>query len=259
MDYRAFYQDITGEMIPLNFDVHHLDLDRSNNDISNLVAIPKPIHEKYHTLLNATSLAVSDLSFEEAIPKFSGKGGEGFFAYRVQRLQDYLAVYLEVQEWIIYREFLLGNIKRNPTSKSYENPIENLKGNNKVFNNKHKNKINSASTFDAFWDLYGKKVDTKKCKDKFCKLPEQTQQKILQVVELYVKKTPDLKFRKLPLTWLNGECWNDDYSDVKPSQPKNAKPEPSHFYTQAEYDKAIREWEATNNTSPLHDIQGHLL
>lgn len=113
--------------------------------------------------------------------------------------------------------------------------------------------------FDTFWDLYGKKSDTKKCREKFCKLPEQTQQKILQVVELYVKKTPDLKFRKLPLTWLNGECWNDDYSDVKPLQPINPKPEPKLFYTQAEYESALAEWNAKNPTSNLHDIQGHLL
>lgn len=124
---------------------------------------------------------------------------------------------------------------------------------------KQETKEQTIARFNSFWDLYGKKSDTKKCREKFCKLPEQTQHRILQVVELYVKKTPDLKFRKLPLTWLNGECWNDDYSDVKPLQPINPKPEPKLFYTQAEYESALAEWNAKNPTSNLHDIQGHLL
>lgn len=123
--------------------------------------------------------------------------------------------------------------------------------------NKQETKEQSIVRFDIFLDLYGKKVDTKKCKDKFCKLPEQTQQKILQVVPLYVKKTPDVKFRKLPLTWLNGECWNDDYSDVS-IKPKE-RPNIHQYNNIQDYEQAIREWEAKNNTSPLHDIQGHLL
>jgi len=32
--------------------------------------------------------------------------------------------------------------------------------------------------------------------------------------------TKGLKFRKNPLTWLNGECWNDEIKETTTEQPK---------------------------------------
>ena len=63
--------------------------------------------------------------------------------------------------------------------------------------------------FNKFWNIYNKKNDSKKCKDKFIKLPKKDIEKILEVVNDYVVLTPDVQFRKNPLTWLNGKCWND--------------------------------------------------
>lgn len=66
------------------------------------------------------------------------------------------------------------------------------------------------SDFELFWELYGKKTDTAKCKAKFATLKPDEVQMILEVVENYVKSTPDTKYRKNPITWLNGKCWNDE-------------------------------------------------
>ena len=49
MNYRLFYEKQTGEKIPENFEVHHIDHNRKNNSIDNLVAIPKKLHKKYHS------------------------------------------------------------------------------------------------------------------------------------------------------------------------------------------------------------------
>ena len=65
-------------------------------------------------------------------------------------------------------------------------------------------------SFDIFWNIYNKKIDTRKCKDKFEKLSEKERLLILDVVQAYVDSKPDVQFRKNPLTWLNGKCWNDD-------------------------------------------------
>lgn len=72
--------------------------------------------------------------------------------------------------------------------------------------------------FKKFWDLYDHKVDRKNSEIKFNKLSFEVIEKILQVVPLYTSITitgnqnkNGLKFRKNPLTWLNGECWNDEY------------------------------------------------
>lgn len=119
-------------------------------------------------------------------------------------------------------------------------------------------KEQSLARFQKFWDLYDKKHDLPKCKDKFCKLSEQEQNRILEVVCMYVAKTPDKQFRKNPLTWLNGKCWLDDYSDVQ-VKTINPKPERKQFFLTTEYEQAVAEWEAKNKPSGLHDIQGHLL
>jgi uncharacterized protein YdaU (DUF1376 family) len=83
---------------------------------------------------------------------------------------------------------------------------------NKPLTNNHTPAINR---FNEFWDLYGKKVDTKKCKSKFDKLSESNIDKIFEVLPNYIESTPDKQYRKLPATWLNGECWNDEFEQAK--------------------------------------------
>jgi hypothetical protein len=68
----------------------------------------------------------------------------------------------------------------------------------------------SVSRFDEFWDLYGKKVDTKKCKAKFNKLTKAEVDALFGKLSDYIKSTPDKQYRKNPVTWLNGKCWNDE-------------------------------------------------
>lgn len=50
IDYRKIYFDSTGVEIPKNYEIHHIDFDRSNNTIQNLVALPTDIHRLYHQL-----------------------------------------------------------------------------------------------------------------------------------------------------------------------------------------------------------------
>lgn len=69
--------------------------------------------------------------------------------------------------------------------------------------------LSLENDFAVFWDKYNKKVDSRKCKDKFLKLKDSERTKILSVVDSYVYSTPDIQFRKNPLTWLNGKCWDD--------------------------------------------------
>jgi hypothetical protein len=64
--------------------------------------------------------------------------------------------------------------------------------------------------FEDFWNAYDKKVDTKKCKEKFFKFAESQRNMIMNTVQSYVLSTPEKKFRKNPLTWLNGEGWKDE-------------------------------------------------
>lgn len=77
------------------------------------------------------------------------------------------------------------------------------------------------SRFAEFWDLYGKKVDSKKCESKFKKLSKQDVEAIFKALPSYLQSTPDKQFRKNPLTWLNGKCWQDDIQEFKSHQGVN--------------------------------------
>jgi len=77
---------------------------------------------------------------------------------------------------------------------------------------------NNITKFDLFWDLYDYKKDRKKCFNKWLKIKDTDIDKIIEVVPFYIKSTPDVKFRKNPLTWLNGENWNDEVTKERPKK-----------------------------------------
>ena len=88
--------------------------------------------------------------------------------------------------------------KNNPT----ENENENV--------NRVRIEDNKKVWFDVFWEKYNKKQDSKKCFDKWLKLSDSEINAALDKVDEYVRSTPDVQFRKNPLTWLNGKCWEDE-------------------------------------------------
>jgi hypothetical protein len=79
-------------------------------------------------------------------------------------------------------------------------------------------------SFDIFWNIYDKKVDTKKCREKFLKLTDDEVSIILNVVKKYVDSKTDKQFIKNPLTWLNGKCWNDEIEDININTVPRNKP-----------------------------------
>ncbi len=68
----------------------------------------------------------------------------------------------------------------------------------------------TLTEFNNFWDLYQKKKDHKKCLAKWKLLTKKEKDSIFNCVSSYVQSTSDPQFRKNPLTWLNGKCWNDE-------------------------------------------------
>lgn len=93
------------------------------------------------------------------------------------------------------------NVLQNDTEKSREE-LEKEKI--------RKDKEKKESDFNLFWNKYNKKLNLKDSKKKFLSLKQEQIDKIIEVVDNYVLSTPDIKYRKHPTTWLNGECWNDE-------------------------------------------------
>ena len=90
----------------------------------------------------------------------------------------------------------------------YDDIQPNTNDTDKIRKDKIRKDINNE--FDIFWDLYNKKIDKTKCIKKWRLLKDEEKEKIVKVLDSYVKSTPDVKFRKNPLTWLNGKCWDDE-------------------------------------------------
>jgi hypothetical protein len=64
--------------------------------------------------------------------------------------------------------------------------------------------------FTSWWSLYNKKVGKEKAQNKWVKLSLEEINQCLNVVNAYVKSTPDIQFRKDPTTYINGKHWNDE-------------------------------------------------
>jgi hypothetical protein len=104
------------------------------------------------------------------------------------------------------------------TRSTHECPTDNNDKNVNNVNNDNKKTLmhdlkksdELLSEFEKFWNLYQKKKDHKKCLAKWKLLTKKEKEDIFNCVSDYVKSTPDPKYRKNPLTWINGRCWEDE-------------------------------------------------
>lgn len=96
----------------------------------------------------------------------------------------------------------------NNISKSY---VEHMENENENINSKEKGGVGEKEKqFEQWWLIYNKKTGKAKCFSKWMKLKKADIEKIFEVTRHYVSITPDVKYRKNPLTWLNGKHWEDE-------------------------------------------------
>lgn len=74
-DYRKFYEREIGTKVAPHFHIHHLNLIKSDNDISNLVAIPRGLHMRYHRLLTNYNSYIQMINGKLCSPINSGIDG----------------------------------------------------------------------------------------------------------------------------------------------------------------------------------------
>lgn len=113
---KPFYQKKTNKIIPNNFEIHHIDLDYTNNDILNLVAIPKKLHQKYHHLYDLIKLDLDILNksfnsfaipyncFLSKIPKVTPLY---INIHNIKKIKELNNLGFLISKWCIYRDFLL--------------------------------------------------------------------------------------------------------------------------------------------------------
>lgn len=113
---------------------------------------------------------------------------------------------------------LQGNPKE-PRKPDSVNDNVSVTVNDNDINNTITDSKKSVDVFNNFWDFYKYKLDRKKCIRTFKKISEKNINKIRDHLPNYLACTfvpgrpklyPTAKIRKHPLTYLNGECWNDE-------------------------------------------------
>lgn len=74
--------------------------------------------------------------------------------------------------------------------------------------------LSTSLPFDDFWNAYDyKKGGLAQLKAKWLSLSIEEQKLIMAHIPDYAKSTPDKKFRKHPLTYLNNESWLDEMTE----------------------------------------------
>ena len=103
LNYVMYYETLTRIKVPIGFDVHHIDLDRSNNAIENLVAIPRKLHNDYHKY--RLDIDCFNLDFNL---KSSTENGHQSIGFATDQLTLFRKVYDECNAWVDFRNYRLG-------------------------------------------------------------------------------------------------------------------------------------------------------
>ena len=84
----------------------------------------------------------------------------------------------------------------------------------KPLTNKPINQETEELSFERFYEMYGVRKSKVKSLDKWNKLDHDSKRKIFDTLPIYLKDTPEIKFRKHPITYLNQKVW-EDYDSVE--------------------------------------------
>lgn len=98
-DYRQYYIDYYKMFYPFLIDetyvVHHIDFNRSNNNIENLLLLPRNLHLRYHEILRKLGANKYDLSISLKLIPYQQK--EGMDIYYMEEL---VKVLKEIDYWV---------------------------------------------------------------------------------------------------------------------------------------------------------------
>ena len=102
MNYRKFYEEQICD-VPNEFQVHHIDGDKENNDISNLLMLPQELHAEYHRLKNVVESQKLELKIKGSL-----ENGNRYNFWLINEMDEFVKVYAECGKWADYKSYKLG-------------------------------------------------------------------------------------------------------------------------------------------------------
>lgn len=120
---------------------------------------------------------------------------------------------------------------------------ENVSNTTKVNKSKVKlNKVNRIEDFEFFWEMYDKKLDRVKCEKSWNNLTSEEIDKILNSLSKYIEANNDKQYRKNPLTYLNGKCFNDEIINYPKNYNNGTNYNEPKLGTSAARMQALKDW-----------------
>lgn len=99
MNYRKKYKDYFKIHFGSEYDIHHIDFNHENNDIDNLLLLPKKLHRKLHDAKNIHACIV-----ENDNNIFADIVNQVTCSIMAKSLLEVSNIYYELQQWVCMKE-----------------------------------------------------------------------------------------------------------------------------------------------------------
>ena len=106
-NYRAMFKRYYGIEFSNKYEVHHIDLNHENNDINNLMLLPRELHHRYHFYLNATNYGEVE-TYKRTIDVRIYGNAINKNTYERDMIQGLFEVLDECSIWYDYKNYLEG-------------------------------------------------------------------------------------------------------------------------------------------------------
>lgn len=103
-NYRKYYKEYYGIDFGSEYSIHHIDFNRDNNCICNLILLPNRLHRKYHFVLNA--LGAENGIIKNFNLQMNGQMNAPITDYQRGMLMNFLNIAEELKEWQEYKSIL---------------------------------------------------------------------------------------------------------------------------------------------------------
>ena len=100
-NYRKYYKEYYNIEFGIDMEVHHIDFNRDNNDIENLLLIPKDTHKLFHDSLYIFAYNINKM-FDMLNTNFNSLNEDT--SYYIDNLQNYIIALRNIQKWVFYKE-----------------------------------------------------------------------------------------------------------------------------------------------------------